>query len=316
MPRRKLAEAEIQEIDRKLRTELVAVLILKKEKEKLETEVTFKTKANQNLDQFNWVAKWASAIPIHLMVDMMEKFFFTKWLQALYYWLSSSPDFKEVTNWYKGWKEIIPNELLTTESIRYQLNRGLDMMNQAVEGMQVVQPGVKENISYLRVLERRQFEAQHQAAASLGSAANADGVANMHVLTLKEVIEAHAQEHGLLFKLKPGRMYNGYQIYGFGNVSIVIDSLNRKVYAQNDEMCYTSVLRPIVFLLLELWAYMELQVLGSVTLLQNLLDEAFWSRNLVGIGATSIDVVRMTGVAAKSYFHLQICLEDVNRIGT
>ncbi|KAK7243091.1 hypothetical protein RIF29_37876 [Crotalaria pallida] len=179
--------------------------------------------ASQNLDQFNWVTKWAPAIPIHLMVDMMEKFFFTKWLQTLYHWLCSSPNFEEVTNWYKGWKEIIPNELLATESIRYQLNRALDMMNQAVEGMQVVQPGVKENISYLRVLEQRQFEAQqkaaayaqHQAAASLGIAANADGVANMHVLTLKEVIEAHAQEHGLLFKLKPGRMHNGHQIYGF-----------------------------------------------------------------------------------------------------
>ncbi|KAK7259671.1 hypothetical protein RIF29_25284 [Crotalaria pallida] len=51
--------------------------------------------ASQNLDQFNWVAKWAPAIPIYLMVDMMEKFFFTKWLQTL----CSSPNFEEVTNW-------------------------------------------------------------------------------------------------------------------------------------------------------------------------------------------------------------------------
>nr|KYP62091.1 Tuftelin-interacting protein 11 [Cajanus cajan] len=196
--------------------------------------------ANQNLDQFYWVMNWASAIPIHLMVDMMEKFFFAKWLQVLYHWLCSSPNFEEVTKWYLGWKELIPKELLANESIRYQLNRGLDMMNQAVEGMEVVQPGLKENISYLRVLEQRQFEAQQkaaayaqqQAAASLGGTANVDGV---HELSLKEVIEAHAQQHGLLFKLKPGRMHNGHQIYGFGNVSIIIDSLNQKVYAQNED---------------------------------------------------------------------------------
>ncbi|KAK7317962.1 hypothetical protein RJT34_02621 [Clitoria ternatea] len=196
--------------------------------------------ASQNLDQFYWVMNWASAIPIHLMVDMMEKFFFAKWLQVLYHWLCSNPNFEEVTKWYLGWKELIPKELLANESIRYQLNCGLDMMNQAVEGMEVVQPGLKENISYLRVLEQRQFEAQQkaaayaqqQAAASLGGAVNKDGV---HELSLKEVIEAHAQQHGLLFKLKPGRMHNGHQIYGFGNISIIIDSLNQKVYAQNEE---------------------------------------------------------------------------------
>ncbi|KAK7350550.1 hypothetical protein VNO77_09290 [Canavalia gladiata] len=196
--------------------------------------------ASQNLDQFYWVMNWASAIPIHLMVDMMEKFFFAKWLQVLYHWLCSNPNFEEVTKWYLGWKELIPKELLANESIRYQLNRGLDMMNQAVEGMEVVQPGLKENISYLRVLEQRQFEAQQkaaayaqqQAAASLGGAVNADGLPE---LSLKEVIEAHAQQHGLLFKLKPGRMHNGHQIYGFGNVSIIIDSQKQKVYAQNEE---------------------------------------------------------------------------------
>lgn len=196
--------------------------------------------ADQKLDQFYWVMNWASAVPIHLMVDIMEKFFFTKWLQVLYHWLCANPNFEEVTKWYLGWKELIPKELLANESVRYQLNLGLDMMNQAVEGMEVVQPGLKENISYLRVLEQRQFEAQQkaaahsqsQAASSLDGAAHRDGV---HEMSLKEVIEAHAQQHGLLFKIKPGRMHNGHQIYGFGNVSIIIDSLNQKVYAQTDE---------------------------------------------------------------------------------
>ncbi|KAH0974205.1 hypothetical protein GBA52_016104 [Prunus armeniaca] len=122
--------------------------------------------ANQRLDQFNWVMSWASAIPIHLMVDMMGKFFFTKWLQVLYHWLCSNPNFEEFLNWYKGWKELIPEELHANESIRYQLNCGLDMLNRAVECMEVIQPGLKENISYLRVLEQRQFEAQQKAAAA------------------------------------------------------------------------------------------------------------------------------------------------------
>ncbi|PRQ19558.1 putative septin and tuftelin interacting protein [Rosa chinensis] len=192
--------------------------------------------ADQRLDQFNWVMSWASAIPIHLMVDMLEKFFFPKWLHVLYHWLISNPNFEEVLNWYKGWKELISEELHANESIRYQLNCGLDMMNRAVEGMEVVQPGLKENISYLRVLEQRQFEAQQKAAAAhanLGGAAHIDG--GSHEMTLKDVIEAHAQQNGLLFRPKPTRTHNGHQIYGFGNVSIIVDSLNQKVYAQTED---------------------------------------------------------------------------------
>ncbi|KAK7839662.1 septin and tuftelin-interacting protein 1 like protein 2 [Quercus suber] len=45
---------------------------------------------------------------------------------------------------------------------RHQLSCGLEMMNQAVEGLEVVQPGLEENIGYLRVPEQRHFEAQQK----------------------------------------------------------------------------------------------------------------------------------------------------------
>ncbi|KAF8378957.1 hypothetical protein HHK36_028382 [Tetracentron sinense] len=199
--------------------------------------------ANQNLDQFYWVMSWASAIPIHHMVTMLEVGFFTKWQQVLYHWLCSNPNFEEVTQWYLGWKGLLSPELLANERIRYQLNVGLDMMNQAVEGMELAQPGLRENLSYLRVMEQRQFEAQQkaaayaqqQASASVGSAAHVDGMGGVLEMSLKDVLEAHAQQHELLFKPKPGRMYNGHQIYGFGNISIIVDSLNQKVFAQTEE---------------------------------------------------------------------------------
>ena len=136
-----------------------------------------------------------------------------------------------------GWKDLLPKELLANENIRNQLNCGLDMMNRAVEGMEVPQPGLKENLSYLRVLEQRQFEAQQKEAARSQQQATAsfDGTSSGPELSIKEVVEAYAQQHGLLFKPKPGRMHNGHQIYGFGNVSIIVDSLNQRIYAQRED---------------------------------------------------------------------------------
>ncbi|KAF3944913.1 hypothetical protein CMV_028666 [Castanea mollissima] len=95
-----------------------------------------------------------------------------------------SPNFEEIKNWYLGWKELLPKELLANESIRYQLNCGLEMMNQAVEGLEVVQPGFEENIGYFRVLEQRQFEAQQKAVTQQAAMSF-----SMDDMSIKEVIE-------------------------------------------------------------------------------------------------------------------------------
>ncbi|KAI3983778.1 hypothetical protein MKX01_001182 [Papaver californicum] len=201
--------------------------------------------ANQKLDEFHWVVSWATAIPSRHMVSMLEVGFFPKWQQFLYHWLCSNPNFEEVTQWYLGWKEIFAAEaaeLLTNDRIRYQLEIGLDMMNQAVEGMELAQPGARENISYLHVTEQRQFEsrqkaaayAQQDAAVITGSGMHVDGMGGVPEMSLKEIIEVHAQQHELLFKPKPGRSHNGLQIYGFGNISIYVDFLNQKVFAQTE----------------------------------------------------------------------------------
>ncbi|XP_057785183.1 septin and tuftelin-interacting protein 1 homolog 1-like [Salvia miltiorrhiza] len=198
--------------------------------------------ANQKLEQFNWVVNWVTAIPTHHMLQLMD-IFFNKWEEVLYHWLCSKPNFDEVTEWYINWKELLPQELQANEHIRFRLNRGLAMMNQAVEGMEVAPPGLKENISYLRVREQRQFEtqkkaaaqAQHRAMPSLDNEIPAEGISGGNEMSLKEVIEIHAQQNGLLFKPKPGRMQDGHQIYGFGNISIIIDTLNQKVFAQTED---------------------------------------------------------------------------------
>lgn len=183
--------------------------------------------ANQILDQFNWLMAWASAIPIHHMVNILEVEFFPKWHSALHHWLcSNNPDFNEVTRWYMGWRGHFPQELLANERIRQQLTACLEMMKQAAEGAPVVQPGVRENVSFLRVTEQRQFEAQQQAAAR----AHAESIGNA---PLKDQIQFFAEEQGVLFVPKVGKLYNSLQVYGFGNVNICIDYPKQLIYAQS-----------------------------------------------------------------------------------
>ncbi|XP_024165899.1 septin and tuftelin-interacting protein 1 homolog 1 [Rosa chinensis] len=225
---------------------------------------------NQKLDQFNWVMRWASAIPMHLMVNVMVKGFFPNWIKGLHFWLKANPNFEDVADWYRGWKELIPKEFHANESIRCQLERGLSMMNRAVEDMEAAQADLKENF---RVVEKRQGKAVPAAQANFGGQTNMDGIDHemnlkengkidqvqfeakkraaaflaiaklgsttdvddiSHQMTLKDVIEAEAQEHGLLFRPKPGRMFDGHQVYGFGNISIMVDFLKEKIYAQTE----------------------------------------------------------------------------------
>ena len=81
----------------------------------------------------------------------------------MYHW----PDFNEVTKWFLGWKGLFLLELLANERIRSQLNVALEMINQVVECTIVEQLGARENVSYHRVMEQRQFETlQQQQVAS------------------------------------------------------------------------------------------------------------------------------------------------------
>ena len=44
---------------------------------------------------------------------------------------------------------LFPPELLANNQIRKRLTEGFDMMNQAMEGVEIVQPGTREHVSYL-----------------------------------------------------------------------------------------------------------------------------------------------------------------------
>ncbi|KAK2713647.1 tuftelin-interacting protein 11-like isoform X1 [Artemia franciscana] len=99
---------------------------------------------SQVLDQWNWVMAWEDLLPIVQVTTMLEKFFFPKWLQVLATWLNHNPNYEEVTNWYKGWKVLFPENIAKHPSVKEQLTKALDIMNRAVQMANEAPPRVQQ----------------------------------------------------------------------------------------------------------------------------------------------------------------------------
>lgn len=164
----------------------------------------------------------------------------------LYHWLCAAPNFDKVTRWYLGWKSLVPEELLAQERVRQQLNVALDMMNQAVEGTPVVQPGAREHVSYLRSTEHQAFLAGAAGGGAGGGTkkegkpggapavdVEMEGGPSAGEMSLREVLEMFAQQHDVKFLPKPGRVHEGLPVYSFGTVSVVTDAAKQLILAQN-----------------------------------------------------------------------------------
>ncbi|PVD28664.1 hypothetical protein C0Q70_11258 [Pomacea canaliculata] len=187
----------------------------------------------QTLEPWHWIMTWKDIIPLAPLVATLEKSFFPKWLQVLVSWLSSMPNYNEITRWYLGWKSQLPDRLLQCPSIRDQLNKALDIMNQAVSGQFV--PGMKENIAYFTHTERRQMDTQSHSTylqqtpaisatqSRIGPEPSLKGSATSAHLNFKDLVEKKAEEENLLFMLLPGKTHEGHQVYRFGKLQVYID---------------------------------------------------------------------------------------------
>ncbi|KAI5845131.1 GC-rich sequence DNA-binding factor-like protein-domain-containing protein [Morchella snyderi] len=90
--------------------------------------------ADQQLEPLDHVLGWLPFFRVSTFAQLMEAEFFPKWLNILHQWLTSpSPNFAEVQEWYTFWTGVFPAELRGSSAVRAGFNRGLDMMNRALD---------------------------------------------------------------------------------------------------------------------------------------------------------------------------------------
>lgn len=173
------------------------------------------TPGNQRLDHWTWLMNWQGMIPDAVIAGILNRHFFPNWIRTLYDWLSSpSVDFAEVSNWYTGWKNLIPAEIARDSGIQDFLTRGLEMMDFAVSspfGMSsyVYRPAPSPASNINPVMRDR-----------ILSSVSAPGQGS---ISFKEIIERKAQELGILFMPVSSKTLDGKQIYALGNHHIYLD---------------------------------------------------------------------------------------------
>ncbi|KAI5479686.1 tuftelin-interacting protein 11 [Pseudohyphozyma bogoriensis] len=86
----------------------------------------------QDLKPLEAVIAWSPLLRSSMMSQLIETGFFPKWLDALYVWLTSEPNFEQVAEWYSYWKSYFPDEILALSGVNRGFRKGLDLMNQAM----------------------------------------------------------------------------------------------------------------------------------------------------------------------------------------
>ncbi|CAB4066230.1 TFIP11 [Lepeophtheirus salmonis] len=144
------------------------------------------------LAPWNAVMEWVDMLPPNVIVGLLEKHFFPKWLQVLATWLNHRPNYNEVTKWYEGWKSIFFPEILVHQQIKHQFGMALDMMSRQPSRPKMTQPPqtIRQPIP----------------------------------MGFRDLVAKRCEENGVLFvPVMPNRFKEGKQIYRCGSLNIYLD---------------------------------------------------------------------------------------------
>jgi tuftelin-interacting protein 11 len=151
----------------------------------------------QDLEVFNQVWEWNEVVSPITMANILDKYFFPKWMQTLVLWLNQAPNFDEISRWYTGWKALLSEAVLKQTNINEHFRRALDLMQRAT-GISIQMPEptatIPPPLMDLNLLP-----------PSLN-------------LEFKEIVSQKCAERGIIFAPMPGRRENGKQVYRIGKL--------------------------------------------------------------------------------------------------
>jgi tuftelin-interacting protein 11 len=182
------------------------------------------------LEPFHWAMTWHGLLPTGHLAALLETAFFPAWHALLHHWLSHTPNYDEVTRWYLEWKGMFPQDLLDHPRVRTGFSTALNMMNSAADGQPLppAAPAAAAPAGPVPSWRAELAPDQPPAAKPLRGA----GGATVSEPSFKDLVARYAEEQGLDFVPRAGRLHDGLQVYSFGGVSCVVDAAHSLVRAQ------------------------------------------------------------------------------------
>ncbi|MCJ1472245.1 hypothetical protein MMC13_000892 [Lambiella insularis] len=150
--------------------------------------------SDQDLSPLTTVLAYTSLFSASTTAALLVSELFPKWHAILHLWLTSSPSYVEIIEWFAWWKEQLPPEISTHPLVAAEWTKGLETMNHAVElGDDVAAQLPAPAAGPARPLD---------SGTLLGTATNGHAVTpSKHVIpetTFKDEVEDWCAEEGLL----------------------------------------------------------------------------------------------------------------------
>lgn len=163
--------------------------------------------ANQNMEPLEHVLEWKGIIKPSIFGIIFGEHVFPKWLDVLHKWLTD-PDARlhDISAWYVAWYEWIPSDLRDVPAIKRGFNRGLDLINAALD----------------LDAKDRQHKLEHPKHENVSSAPSQPSRPTMTedltkpkpIASFREVVEAYCMSHDLfLLPLRKAHDVLGHALY-------------------------------------------------------------------------------------------------------
>ncbi|XP_059618137.1 septin-interacting protein 1 [Phlebotomus argentipes] len=166
----------------------------------------------QDLEPWNQVWEWHELLSAVAMAQLLDKYFFPKWMQTLVIWLNQSPNLDQVTRWYSGWKNMLSDSVLQQTVIKEHFRRALEIMHRATAtpipmmGIETAMPTI--DLLGPPVVPPSLLDLQLQPPVAM---------------EFKELVLQKCSERGIIFAPMPGRREMGKQVYRIGKMFCYID---------------------------------------------------------------------------------------------
>lgn len=159
----------------------------------------------QDLVQLERVTAWFPLLRSAIIDQLLEAEYFTKWLDALFIWLTNEPNYQQVTEWYIWWKSYFNQDVANLPAVSRGFMKGLDLMNSAM--------ALGEDAKYrLRRPDLSSVETPQSSKSSGRISAILPATNNPAVeMSFRSIVEEVAAENNLIF-LPTGKSHKSGQV--------------------------------------------------------------------------------------------------------